>query len=262
MRALSTAASGMQGQQLLVDVISNNIANINTTAFQRSRAEFQDLLYQNQKRAGAVSADTGTVIPAGIQIGLGVTTGAVYRIPEQGELIQTNNTTDIAIRGRGYFQVQLPDGTFGYTRAGAFSLDATGQIVNHKGYPITPGLTVPVDSTSLTINEVGQVLVKQPGQIELQVLGQLDIATFVNPAGLESAGDSLFLETPASGEAIVGVAGAEGVGSILQGWLETSNVNPVTEITALITAQRGYELNSKVIQAGDEILQNTNQAKR
>lgn len=262
MRALNTAATGMQAQQLNVDVISNNIANINTTSFQRQRAEFQDLLYQQEKRAGTITSDAGSIVPAGIQIGIGVGAGSVYRINEQGELIQTKNPTDVAIRGRGYFRVELPNGEFSYTRAGAFQMNAEGQIVNLKGFIVTPGITIPNDALSVTINENGQVIVNLPGDPNPAIVGQFDMADFMNPAGLEAIGDNMYKETFSSGAPVVGVPNEEGFGNILQGWLESSNVNPITEVTTLITAQRGYELNSKVIQAGDEMLQTLNQSKR
>lgn len=262
MRTLSIAATGMQAQQLNVEVISNNIANINTTGYKRQRAEFQDLLYQNQQRMGASSSAADTVIPTGIQIGLGVNTGAVYRLHEQGQLIQTTNSYDLALGGEGFFMVELPSGELAYTRAGAFQVNGEGLMVTAEGYTVQPGITVPIDTTDILINDSGEVLVTVDNQVVTQNLGQLDIARFVNAPGLEAIGNNLLVETEASGPAVIGVADEEGNGNILQGFLESSNVDPVKEITTLITAQRGYELSSKVIQAADEMMQTANQAKR
>ena len=261
MRALNIAATGMQSQQLNVDVISNNIANINSTAYQRGRAAFQDLLYQTQREPGSLSSDTGSTLPTGIQIGLGVNAGSVYRINVQGELQQTNNSTDLAIKGKGYFQVTLPSGDFAYTRDGSFQMSPTGEIVNAEGYVVTPGITIPANGQNVTINASGQVSVVLPGTITPQVLGQIAIVDFPNPAGLSASGGNLYTETAASGAPVVGVAGVDSEGTMLQGWIESSNVDPVTEITSLITAQRGYELNSKVIQAADQMLQTVNSSK-
>lgn len=254
MRSLSIAASGMLAQQLNVEVISNNIANMNTTGHKRQRAEFQDLLYQSLERVGSQSSDTGTIVPSGIQIGLGVKTGSVYRINEQGSLVGTENDFDVAIQGQGYFIATLPSGELAYTRAGSFNLSETGEIVTSDGFPISPGLTIPQDAVDVTINAAGEVQAKIDGQVTPQIVGQFELAIFFNPAGLEAIGDNLLLETPASGPASTDVPGAQGIGSLLQGFLETSNVNAVTEITALIQAQRAYELNSKVIQTSDEML--------
>lgn len=254
MKALSTAATGMLAQQLHVEVISNNIANMNTTGYKRQRAEFQDLLYQNIERVGAASSDTGTVVPSGIQIGVGVKAGGVYRVTEQGSLTETGNRFDVAVNGRGYFRIIMPDGSDTYTRAGAFQLSDQGEIVNTAGFPVAPGITVPAEAIDVTINEIGQVQVQLAGQIDFQVVGQLDLSIFPNEAGLEAIGDNLFRESPASGAATVGVPGDTGFGTIQQGFLETSNVNPVAEITALITAQRAYEMNSKVITTADEMM--------
>lgn len=262
MRTLSIAATGMQAQQLNVEVISNNLANINTTSFKRQRAEFQDLLYQNQQRMGASSSNTDTIIPTGIQIGLGVTTGSVYRIHEQGQLVETSNSFDLALGGDGFFMVDLPTGDTAYTRAGSFQLNGDGLLVTTDGYTVQPGITVPIDATDITVNENGEVIVTINNEAATQNLGQLDIAQFVNTAGLEAIGSNLLLETTASGVPTVGIANEDGVGNLIQGFLETSNVDPVREITSLITAQRGYELSSKVIQAADEMMQTANQAKR
>ncbi len=254
MKALSIAATGMLAQQLNVEVISNNIANMNTTGFKRQRAEFQDLLYQNIERVGAASSDTGTVIPAGIQIGVGVKTGGVYRITEQGSVVGTENALDMAINGSGYFRVTLPTGDDAYTRAGAFQLGPTGQIVTLEGYTVAPGLTIPQEATDITINPEGEVLVKLQGQIDPTNVGRLELVTFPNAPGLEAIGNNQFLETPASGAANIGVANTPGFGQILQKFLENSNVNSVSEVTALITAQRAYEMNSKVISTADEMM--------
>jgi flagellar basal-body rod protein FlgG len=259
MRSLNIAATGMLAQQLNVEVISNNIANMNTTAFKRQRAEFQDLLYQDQRRVGSTSSDTGTIVPAGVQIGVGVKTAAVYRITEQGNLVSTNNTYDVAIQGKGFFKVTLPSGDTAYARAGSFQLSPTGVIVTTDGYTVQPGLTIPSDAVSVTINANGEVLVKQQSQITPTNVGQFTLATFANEAGLEPIGDNLFLETPASGTATDGTPGKTGVGTILQGFLETANVNVVQEITNLITAQRAYEMNSKVIETSDEMMRSLTQ---
>ena len=254
MRSLSIAATGMLAQQLNVEVISNNIANINTTGFKRQRAEFHDLLYQDLLRAGTNSSDTGTVVPSGIQIGLGVKPAAVYRITEQGNLVITDNNLDLAINGKGYFAIELPSGETGYTRSGALARSADGDLVNANGFVVQPGITIPDNALSITINAQGAVSVAIEGQTAPQSVGQLQLATFPNEAGLQAMGDNLFLETTASGLATLGTPGAAGFGDIQQGALETSNVNVVAEITNLITAQRAYEMNSRVIQAADEML--------
>ncbi len=257
MRALSIAATGMLAQQTNVEVIANNLANMNTTAYKMQRAEFQDLLYQNVERPGSASADTGAVLPAGIQIGVGVRTAATYRITNQGNLASTGNPYDVAINGKGYFHITMPDGTDAYTRAGAFSLSPDGQIVTDKGYVVAPGLAVPTDAVSVTINSQGQVQALQGGQTAPQTIGQFELARFPNDGGLQATGDNLFTETAASGAVITGLPGSPGYGSIQQGYLETSNVNSVQEITDLITAQRAYEMNSKVVSAADQMLQIT-----
>jgi len=254
MRSLSIAATGMLAQQMNVEVISNNIANVNTTGFKRQRAEFQDLLYQDLLRAGTNSSDTGTVVPSGIQIGLGVKPAAVYRITEQGNITITNNDLDMAINGKGYYAVEMPSGDTGYTRSGSFGRSADGDLVTANGYIVQPGITIPTNAIGISVNAQGQVSASIQGQTAPQVVGQLQLAIFANEAGLQAVGDSLFLETPASGLATVGNPGAAGFGTIQQGALETSNVNVVSEITNLITAQRAYEMNSRVIQAADEML--------
>ena len=254
MRSLNIAATGLLAQQTNVEVISHNIANMNTTGFKRWRAEFQDLLYQEQRRVGSTSSDTGTIVPSGVQVGLGVKTGAIYRITEQGNLNSTDNTYDLAIQGMGYFKVTLPSGDTAYTRAGSFQLSPTGEIVTLDGYQVQPGITIPADAVSVSINNSGEVLVKTQGQVTPQNVGQITLASFANERGLEAVGDNLHLETPASGTAVDGVPGLAGFGTLLQGFVETSNVNAVHEITNLITAQRAYEMNSKVIETSDEMM--------
>ena len=254
MRSLHIAGTGMLAQQTNVEVISNNIANMSTTGFKRRRAEFQDLLYQNLRRVGSQSADTGSVLPSGAQVGLGVKTGAVYRITEQGSLSQTGNRFDIAIRGNGYFQVQLPSGETAYTRDGTFALSPEGVLVTADGFVVQPGVTVPANATDVTINATGEVLAKIDGQIQPQNVGQIQLAIFANEGGLEAIGDNMLMATPASGDAQQGAPGTPGYGQVLQGFVETSNVNVVQEITNLITAQRAYEMNSRVISASDEML--------
>lgn len=261
MRALSIGATGMEAQQLNVEVISNNIANLSTTGFKRSRAEFQDLLYQNLRSVGSASSDTGTILPSGLQVGLGVKPAATYRINEQGNLSVTNNPLDLAINGRGYLQVQLPDGTTAYTRAGSLQLNATGQLVTEDGYTVLPNITIPTTATAITVNASGQVLATIAGQTNQQTAGQLQLANFINPTGLDAIGQNLLKETQASGSPITGNPQAVGFGSIVQGSLETSNVDIVTEITSLITAQRAYEMNSKVINSADQMLSTANQMK-
>lgn len=260
MNSLNIAATGMQAQQLNVDVTSQNLANMTTSGYKRQRAEFQDLLYQNYKRVGSSSSDVGTVVPTGIQIGLGVKTGAVYRNTEQGTVTGTENPFDLAIQGKGYFQVEQPDGTIAYTRDGAFQISPTGQIVTADGYPLSPAIVIPENATSVSINASGIVEATITGQIDPSNLGQIQIANFINPPGLDAIGNNLFLETAASGNPLEGNPGEQNFGTLLQGFLETSNVNPVTEITNLIVAQRAYEMNSKVIKASDEIMQTLNQS--
>ena len=255
MRALDIAGTGMQAQQTNVEVISNNIANMTTTGFKRRRAEFQDLIYQNLRRVGSNSSDSGTVVPAGAQVGLGVKTAAIYRISEQGNLTQTSNSLDMAIQGSGYFQVTLPSGDTAYTRDGTFGLAANGTIVTADGYPVAPGIVVPANAQSVTVNSTGQVQVTIAGQTAPQTLGQFQLAVFPNEAGLDAQGDNLFLQTAASGNPATGAPGSTGIGSVEQGFVESSNVNVVSEITDLITAQRAYEMNSKVITASDDMLQ-------
>lgn len=259
MRALSIAASGMQAQQLNVDVISHNIANMNTTSYKRQRAEFQDMLYQNYERPGSTSSASGAILPLGIQIGVGVRADAVGRMTEQGGIAASGNPYDIAIDGRGYFQVTLPSGQTGYTRAGNFAVNAEGQLVTADGYQIEPSITVPQEATAIQITRDGIVEVTTSNSPDPQQIGQLEIASFINPAGLEAIGDNMYLETPASGAATTATPGSPGLGTVMQGYLELSNVNAVEEISALIVAQRAYEMNARVITAADEMLQSTTQ---
>jgi flagellar basal-body rod protein FlgG len=257
MRALSIAATGMLAQQTNVEVIANNLANMNTTGFKEQRAEFEDLLYQNVELQGAQSSDSGTIVPSGVQLGAGVRTAAVYRINRQGDLQTTSNPYDVAINGPGYFRIQMPDGTDAYTRAGNFALSPEGQLVNQQGYVVQPGIAIPATATAVSINAQGQVQATLPGQTAPQTVGQLELTRFPNDAGLKAEGNNLFTETASSGSPQSGVPGSTGYGTIQQGFLETSNVNAVSEITSLITAQRAYEMNSKVITAADEMMSQT-----
>ena len=262
MRSLNIGATGMLAQQTNVDVISNNIANMNTTAYSKRRAEFNDLLYQNIVRPGAASTAGQTIVPSGIQLGTGVKTAANYRITDGNALTNTGNSLDLAIKGRGYFQIELPEGKgTAYTRDGAFQRNGDGVIVTHDGYVVQPEITIPDDAVEVYVNASGEVWVKQDGQVDELNVGQLEIATFVNEAGLEAMGQNLFLETEASGAPIVDNPDNEGFGSIQSGYLETSNVNPVSEITELVSAQRAYEMNSKIISTSDQMLSTINQMK-
>lgn len=258
MRSLSIASTGMLAQQTNVDVISNNIANMNTTGFKRQRAEFQDLLYENIKRPGGATGPD-TKAPSGIQIGSGVKTGGVYRIQQQGALQQTDNRYDVAITGRGYFQITLPSGDTAYTRDGSFGISDQGELVTQDGFPVQPGITIPQNAIDVTISKTGEVQVTVSGDPQPQTVGQLELATFINDAGLEAKGDNLFLETSASGQPNVAAPGEPGFGTLTQGFVEASNVNAVAEITALITAQRAYEMNSRVVKTADEMLSTTAQ---
>ncbi|MDT8758492.1 flagellar basal-body rod protein FlgG [Sphingomonas psychrotolerans] len=258
MRSLSIASTGMLAQQTNVDVISNNIANMNTTGFKRQRAEFQDLLYEQIERPGGATGPD-TKAPSGIQIGAGVKTGGVYRIQQQGALQQTDNRYDVAITGRGYFQITLPSGDTAYTRDGSFAVSDQGELVTQDGYPVQPGITIPQAAVDVTISKTGEVQVIVAGDPQPQTVGQLELATFMNDAGLEAKGDNLFLETAASGQPTVANPGEPGLGTLTQGFIEGSNVNSVAEITALITAQRAYEMNSRVVKTADEMLATTSQ---
>lgn len=253
MRALAIAATGMNAQQLNLEVIANNIANINTTGFKRARAEFTDLLYQAERAAGAPNRSGDTMIPEGAQVGLGVRSAAIRNLHMQGALTNTTNKLDLALNGRGWFQVEGADGETLYTRAGAFNKDANGQIVTVDGYVVQPAITIPTNATAVIINESGQVYVRIENEIDLQNLGQLTLANFANEAGLDPLGGNLYRETVASGAAVVGMPSDPGYARVHQGYLENSNVDPVKEITELISAQRAYEMNSKVIQAADDM---------
>ncbi|MBL8637363.1 MAG: flagellar basal-body rod protein FlgG [Alphaproteobacteria bacterium] len=259
MRSLDIGATGMLAQQMNVDMISNNIANMTTTGFKRQRMEFKDLIYQHITRPGATSSADGTTVPSGLSLGLGVRPAATYRIHEQGTIQITNNDLDLAINGRGFFQIELPNGDTAYTRAGSFQVNQDGEIVTSEGYRLLPGITVPEDALSIEVNEEGQVSAKMPQQVAMQDLGQIELATFVNGAGLEAIGDTMFLETPASGQALVGTPASENFGSLRQSMLEQSNVDSVKEITNLITAQRAYEMNSNVIRTSDQMMESVNQ---
>ncbi len=259
MRSLSIAATGMLAQQLNVEVISNNIANLNTTAFKAQRAEFQDLLYQDERSVGANSSDSGTIVPVGVQIGTGVKAAAVYSLQTEGNLTNTSNPLDLAIQGNGFFQVEMPDGSTTYTRDGSLQLSSTGQLVTADGYTVQPAITIPANTTSVTINANGQVQAQIAGTTQPQIVGQLELANFPNPAGLAQQGNNLLTVTAASGAATTGNPGTTAFGTIQQGYLETSNVNIVSEITNLISAQRAYEMNSKVIQTSDQMMSTLNQ---
>jgi flagellar basal-body rod protein FlgG len=254
MGALQTAATGMAAQDLHVRVISNNIANMATTGYKRQRAEFADLLYEHVRRIGTQSSDQGNIVPVGIDIGSGVKTVGTPRIMTQGSLNATGNAFDLAVTGEGFFKIQMPDNTFSYTRDGSFMLDGTGRLVTAQGYLVQPGITVPQNATGFAVNTQGQVSVIPTGTTTPTVLGQIAITRFINQAGLLSIGDNLLQETPASGPPQDGLAGTNGAGTIQQANLEQSNVDSVTEISDLITAQRAYEMNAKVITAADQML--------
>ena len=253
MRALAIAATGMEAQQTNLEVIANNIANINTTGFKRSRAEFSDLLYQTERAKGISNRPNQAVVPEGANIGLGVQTSAVRNIHIQGELEQTENTLDVAIVGRGWFQVQMADGTTAYTRAGTFNKSDTGQLVTVDGNTVLPGITIPSNASDVTINEAGQITATIGTAATQTTLGQLQLASFVNDAGLQPMGSNMFTQTPASGDPVVDNPNQDGFGYIKQGYLESSNVDSVKEITNLISAQRAYEMNSKVITTADDM---------
>jgi flagellar basal-body rod protein FlgG len=252
-KALAIAATGMNAQQTNLEVIANNIANINTTGFKRARAEFTDLLYQVERLQGVPSRANQAIVPEGASVGLGVKTAAIRNLHIQGSLTSTGNKLDLALMGNGWFQVEGADGQTLYTRAGAFNTNANGDIVTIDGFTVMPAITVPENTVEVIVNKSGQVFARLDGQIELQELGQFTIANFANEAGLAPLGDNLFQETAASGAANVGVPGDIGFATIQQGYLENSNVDPVAEISELISAQRAYEMNSKVIKAADEM---------
>jgi len=259
-RALWTAASGMQAQQLNVDVVANNIANVNTTGFKKSRADFQDLIYQNLKSIGAPS--TNSTQASGIQIGLGTRTAAVTKNFSTGTINQTGNDLDIAIEGEGFFQIQQPDGSTAYSRAGSFKQDSQGRVVNSDGYPLLPEVVIPSNATKVNIGNDGTVSVQQAGQNTPTNVGNIQLATFSNPAGLSSLGRNLYQPTDSSGEATTGTPGQNGIGTMSQGYLEMSNVSVVEEMVNMIIGQRAYEVNSKAVQAADEMLQQANNLRR
>jgi flagellar basal-body rod protein FlgG len=254
MRSLDIAATGVLAQELFVDVISQNLANINTTAYKLQRPGFQDLIYEDLRRMGTNSSDNGTIVPTGIQLGSGVKTAAIYRNNTEGPLQSTSGTLDLAVQGNGYFQIQMPDGTIAYTRDGSFQLSSTGQIVTADGYPLLPNITIPQGATSISIEQTGDVFVQLQGQTNPQQVGTIQLANFLNENGLSAIGNNLFDQTFASGPPTLANPGSEGIGNVLQGYLESSNVDPTTEITNLIRAQRAYEFNTKVITKDDEML--------
>jgi flagellar basal-body rod protein FlgG len=262
MRALSTAATGMMAQELNVQVISNNIANMRTTGYKRQRAEFQDLLYEHVRRIGTQTSNQGNILPVGVDLGGGVKTVGTPRIMTQGTLTQTGSELDLAIRGEGFFKVLMPDGTFTYTRDGSFQMDQQGRIVTVQGQVLVPGITLPQNATGLTINAQGQVSVTPTGTTTPTVLGQITLTRFINKAGLQPIGDNLFVETPASGTPQDGTPNTDGFGDLMQSNLEQANVEVVSEISDLIAAQRAYEMNAKVISATDQMLSATSNLMR
>jgi flagellar basal-body rod protein FlgG len=261
MKALQIAATGMTAQQLRVDVVSNNLANMSTTAFNPRRAEFADLHYQQLARPGTVTAQDGTVLPTGVQLGLGVRPAAVSVILSQGSLLQTGGDLDVAIEGRGYIEVTLPSGVAAYTRDGALKRSADGLIVTHEGHVVAPGITIPNDARSVSISATGEVYAYFADRVQPEQIGQLILTAFANERGLEAIGSNLFVESAASGPPLAGPPGQDGLGTFRQGYLEESAVDPVREITELIKAQRGYELNAKVIAAADQMLAATTQVR-
>ena len=258
-RSLDIGATGMLAQQMNVDVISNNIANMTTTGYKRQRVDFKDLIYQDIKKPGTQSSDSGTTMPSGLQLGLGVHVNSVYRVHEQGPMEVTENPLDLAVGGDGFFQIQLPSGDIAYTRSGIFQPNENGELVTTSGYLIEPAITIPEDAISVEVNQNGEVYAQIRGQVAKQNLGQIQLASFINPAGLEATGDNLFLETEASGAPATGTPGTEQYGEVRSGMLENSNVNVVEEVTKLISAQRAYEMNSNVISTSDEMLQTVSQ---
>ncbi len=260
-KGMRTAATGMTAQQMNIDNIANNLANVNTTGFKRSKVEFQDVLYQNYRRAGTASA-IGATIPTNLAIGYGVKPVSTAREFSVGDFAQTDNPLDLAISGNGFFQVEMPDGTISYTRDGSFKLSSEGELVTSDGFRVSPDITIPEDATAVSVSIDGVVSVQLVGTNEPQEVGNLELARFVNPAGLSAVGHNLFVETPASGEPILGTPTQDGLGQIEQGYLELSNVQVVDEMINMIVAQRAYEINSKVIQTGDEMTQIANNLRR
>jgi len=261
MQSLYTASTGMLGMQTQIDTTSNNIANVNTIGFKKSRAEFADLMYNVMEYAGTSTSDT-TKSPTGIEVGLGVRPTAVNKIFSEGSLKQTDNQLDMAITGQGFFKMELPDGTEVYSRNGAFKIDSNGTVVNSDGYVLTPQIVIPPDATNVSIGTDGTVSVVQAGQTQATVMGQISTTNFINPAGLHSLGDNLYIDTDSSGQPVEGTPGIDGLGMIRQGFVELSNVELVVELTDLITGQRAYDANSKVITTSDEMLQTVNGLKR
>lgn len=256
--SLWISKTGMQAQQTQLDVISNNLANVSTNGFKRANAVFEDLMYQNLRQVGANSSEQSE-LPTGLQLGLGVRTVATSRSFTQGSLQQSGNNLDLAINGSGFLQVTMPDGTVGYTRDGSLQLDAQGRMVTSSGYPLTAGITVPAEAQSITVSADGVVTAKMPGQATPQQVGNIELANFVNPAGLEPRGQNLFSESLASGNPINGAPGSAGLGNLMQGFVETSNVNVVQELVTMIQTQRAYEMNSKAITTSDQMLQRLSQ---
>jgi len=261
MQALRTATTGMSAQQTNVEVISNNIANMNTIGYKKQQAQFEDLLYDNVERMGTQSSASGTTVPTGIQIGSGVKTGSIYRIMTQGSPTLTGNTYDMAINGRGYFQILMPSGETAYTRAGNFSLNEQGQLVTTDGFTVQPTITIPAAATSVTVSQTGLVQYTLDGQAAPTTAGQMQIASFANEGGLEAIGNNLFLESGSSGTPSIASPGDTGYGTVMQKYIESSNVDAVSEVTSLISAQRAYEMNSKVITAADQMLSTASQMK-
>lgn len=257
-RSLWIAKTGMEGQQAKLDAVSNNLANVGTNGFKRASVVFEDLMYQNLRQAGSPTSEQSQ-LPTGLQLGLGVRAAATTRSFSQGSLNQTGNNLDVAVEGHGFFQVQLPDGTTGYTRDGSFKLDANGQLVTNNGHPVQPGMTIPANARAVSIGLDGTVSVTLPNQVAPQQVGQLTLANFVNPAGLEPLGGNLYAESAASGQPNVGAPNANGLGSLRQGFVEGSNVNVVEELVTMISTQRAYEMSSKAIQTSDQMLQRLSQ---
>ncbi|MDA9505645.1 flagellar basal body rod protein FlgG [Bradyrhizobium sp. CCBAU 11386] len=257
MQALHTAATGMAAQELNVQVISNNIANLRTTGFKKQTAAFQDLIYEHVRRVGAQASDQGTIVPVGVDIGGGVKTVGTPRSMTQGTLSQTGNDLDLAISGEGFFKILMPDGTYQYTRDGTFQMDNQGRVVTAQGNPVQPTITIPNNASGITVSEQGQVSVTLPGSSTSSIIGQLGVTRFINKAGLQPVGNNQFTETPSSGAPQDGTANSEGYGKITQGSLEQANVDVVSEMSDLIAAQRAYEMNAKVISAADQMMQST-----
>ena len=261
MQSLYTASTGMLGMQTQIDTTANNIANVNTIGFKKSRAEFADLMYHVMNYAGTSTSDT-TKSPTGIEVGLGARPTAITKMFTEGSLKQTGNQLDMAITGRGFFKMELPDGTEVYSKNGAFKVDQDGVMVNSDGYALVPQIVIPPNATNVSIGTDGTVTVVQPGQTQATQIGQIQTTNFINPAGLHSMGDNLYIETDSSGQPVEGTPGVDGLGTLRQGFVELSNVELVVELTDLITGQRAYDANSKIITTSDEMLQTTNNLKR